>query len=289
MSEEQGLSEITIQGRNFMLQKFLIYLHEQKRNLMEITPIFIDEYIEKKCSNNKYSRRTIQSDLTDIRLFLRYAQNQNWCQKNLADSIKTPRIYKNELLPSAPNWKDVKELLIKTKTDYPTDIRDYAILMLLSIYGMRRSEVRNLRLEDIDWRNETISIRRKKTSKSQLLPLSPSVGEAILNYLKNIRQNNCSAREIFLCMNAPYRSLCSGSISTIVSRRLEPLNLKIKHHGAHALRHACATFLINEGIPLKEISDYLGHQELDSTRIYAKVDLTNLRKVSADLKLGDLL
>jgi len=66
------------------------------------------------------------------------------------------------------------------------------------------------------------------------------------------------------------------------------LNLNIKHHGPHALRHACATHLINEGVTLKEISDHLGHQGLDTTRIYTKVDLTSLRKV-ADFNLGDLL
>ena len=66
------------------------------------------------------------------------------------------------------------------------------------------------------------------------------------------------------------------------------MNLNIKHHGPHALRHACATHLINEGVTLKEISDHLGHQGLDTTRIYTKVDLTSLRKV-ADFHFGDLL
>jgi site-specific recombinase XerD len=86
----------------------------------------------------------------------------------------------------------------------------------------------------------------------------------------------------------PYRPLETSTVYQIVSRRLKPLNLNIKHHVPHALRHACATHLINEGITLKEISDHLGHQGLDTTRIYAKVDLISLRKV-ADFKIGDLL
>ena len=289
MREEQNLSEYTIIGRVSQLQRFFIHIDEKQKNFMEVTACFLDKFLTEEYSINKYSRNTIQFYLSNIKAFLRYAQNKKWCQKNLAESIKSPRKYKYETLPSAPNWEDVKKLLSDTKTDYSKDIRDYAILMLLSVYGMRRSEVKHLKLEDIDWENEIIHIKRAKGSKSQMFPLSQPVGEAILNYIKNVRQNNCSSREIFLCMKAPYRALCSGSITVIVNRRLKPLNLNIKHHGAHALRHACATHLINEGISLKEISDYLGHQELDTTRIYAKVDLTNLRKISADLQLGDLL
>ena len=115
------------------------------------------------------------------------------------------------------------------------------------------------------------------------------MGEAILNYLKKVRPNHCSLRELFLCMISPYRPLGSRCIYEIVSKKLRSLTLKIKHYGPHALRHGCATHLINQGISLKEISDYLGHQELDTTQIYAKVDLTNLRKVAVEFILGDLL
>jgi site-specific recombinase XerD len=86
----------------------------------------------------------------------------------------------------------------------------------------------------------------------------------------------------------PYRPLTSSAIFQIVSKRLKPLKLNLKHHGPHALRHACATRLINEGISLKEISDHLGHRSMESSRIYAKVDLSQLRKV-ADFEIGDLL
>ena len=96
-------------------------------------------------------------------------------------------------------------------------------------------------------------------------------------------------REIFITRRAPYRPLSSAAFFQIVSKRLKPLGVDLKHYGPHSLRHACATRLINEGISLKEISyRYLGHQSLESTRIYAKVDLTNLRKV-ADFEIGDLI
>jgi len=170
--------------------------------------------------------------------------------------------------------------LSNSRTDYPTDVRDYAILLLLSVYGMRRSEVARLNLKDINWENEQLYLRRAKRSKPQVFPLSKIVGEAILHYLKEVRPKHCKLTELFIARRSPYQALTAGAIYAIVNRRLKPLNLPVKHHGPHALRHACATHLINEGFSLKEISDHLGHQQLETTRIYAKVDLINLRKVA---------
>ncbi len=157
--------------------------------------------------------------------------------------------------------------------------------MLLSIYGLRASEVLKLRLEDIDWRNELLHLKRAKTARLQTFPLSLTVGNALLRYIKEVRPI-CSRREVFLCRQAPYRPLTS--LYFTVNKHMVPLELAIKHHGPHALRHACASHLINEGVSLKEISDLLGHQELETTRIYTHVDLTSLRQI-ADFDIGDLL
>lgn len=288
MRLEQGLSENTISGRFTQLRDFLINIYEKKKMLATITPLTVDEVLAKKYNNDGYSRRSVQYYASVIRSFLRYMENQRWCQKGLANSVKAPRVYKNESLPSSPYWDDIKKLLARSKTGYPTDIRDYAILLLLSVYGLRSSEVVNLRLEDLDWKNERLYLRRAKRSKPQIFPLSQIVGEAILHYIKDVRPNNFLLKEVFISRRSPYRPLKTSAIYQIVSRRLKPLKLKIKHHGPHALRHGCATHLINQGISLKEISDHLGHQNLETTRIYTKVDLTSLRKV-VEFKLEGLL
>lgn len=288
MRLEQGLSENTISGRFGQLRDFLINIHEKKKTPSTITPLTIDEVLMKKYNVDGYSRRSVQHYASLIRSFLRYMESQDWCQKGLVNAIKSPRVYKDESLPSSPYWDDITKVLTQSKTDYPTDIRDYAILLLLSVYGMRSSEVVNLRLEDLDWEKEQLYLQRAKRSRPQIFPLSQTVGEAILRYLKEVRPNNFLIKEVFISRRSPYRPLKTSAIYQVVSRRLKPLKLKIKHHGPHALRHGCATHLINEGVSLKEISDHLGHQGLETTRIYAKVDLTNLRKVAA-FELKDLL
>lgn len=133
-----------------------------------------------------------------------------------------------------------------------------------------------------------VCIRRSKNPKSQEFPLSHTVGNAILCYLEKVRPCNCQYRELFITLLPPHTPLSGSAIYAMVKKRLKSLNIILEHYGPHALRHACATHLINEGISLKEISDYLGHQSLESTRIYAKVDLVNLRKV-AEIDLADLL
>ncbi|WHA05797.1 tyrosine-type recombinase/integrase (plasmid) [Candidatus Megaera polyxenophila] len=288
MRQEQGLSECTILSRFYQLRIFLTSIEQKQQEFTKLTPLIVDEIIIGKHDIDHHSRRTVQLYASILRSFLRYAEDQGWCPKHLASTIKAPRVYRDESLPSAPYWSDVKRLLANSVSDSLVDIRDYAILMLLSVYGMRCSEVTHLRLEDIDWENELIHLQRAKRCKPQTFPLSKTVGEAILRYLTLVRPKLRTSREIFLSMYVPYKLLSSAAVYQIVSKRLKKLNITIKHYGPHALRHACATHLINEGISLKEISDHLGHRTLDTTRIYAKVDLTTLRKV-AEFDMGGLL
>jgi integrase/recombinase XerD len=280
MRQEQGLAEETIYGRTSLLGDFLINVSARVKGFAAILPRTIDEVLTRKYDKDGLSRRSIQTYASVVRIFLRYAEGQGWCRKGIAASIKAPRVYRYETLPSSPLWKDVKKLLANTYTHHPTDIRDYAILLLLTVYGMRRSEVAGLKLQDIDWKKEQIFLRRAKRSKPQIFPLSEPVGEAILRYLKEVRPEHCKSKEIFVARRAPYQALSPTAIFAIANRRLKPLQLPIKHHGPHALRHACATHLINEGFALKEISDHLGHQQLETTRIYTMVDLVSLRKVA---------
>jgi integrase/recombinase XerD len=288
MRDEKGLSEHTIKAQFYLLRNFLKRIKSKCITLDKLNPVMIDELLIEKHDVNNYSRRSVQSYATVVRTFLRFSEYKSWCRVGISNSIKTPRVYSYESLPCSPSWDDVKKLLVTTEGDQPTNIRDRAILMLLSIYGLRCIEIVKLKLEDIDWKNEIIFLNRAKDSKPQKFPLSKIVGESILRYLKEARQNQCSLREVFLCRRSPFRALKSSTIFQIVNRRLKPLSLALNHHGPHSLRHACATHLINEGISLKEISDHLGHQGLETTRIYTKVDLTNLRKV-ADFDIGDLL
>ena len=287
MRQERGLSERTIEGRICILKNFFSNFGEN-RSLQQLNIVDIDKILEKRQRIDRCCRRTIQTYASVLRAFLTYAEGMNLCKRGLAKSIKLARVYRHETLPCGPSWDDVQKLLAGTNGNDPRNIRDRAIVMLLAIYGLRSSEVVKLRLEDLDWENEVLYVRRAKDANPQQFPLTQTVGNTILIYLKNVRPHQCHHREVFITLRAPYRPLSTAAIFRTVNELLKPLNIPLKHHGPHALRHACATHLINEGITLKEISDYLGHRSVESTRIYAKVDLTNLRKV-ANFEIRDLL
>jgi integrase len=169
----------------------------------------------------------------------------------------------------------------------PVKIRDHAILSLLIHYGLRRGEVERLTLDDMDWVAETIHVTRPKPRRPQCYPLSVPVGEAILRYVREVRPR-CSHRAVFLTIKAPFRPLSGNSISAMVRMRLTEQGVKLNRVGAHCLRHACASQLLDAGFTLKEIADHLGHRSMNSTRIYTKIDLRGLRQV-AEFDLGALL
>ena len=205
----------------------------------------------------------------------------------MADAIEGPKIFRNEGLPAGPAWEDVQRLISSASSDKPRDIRDRAILMLLSVYAFRSGEVSGLCLEDVNWEKEILSITRPKQRRDQQYPLVREVGEAILRYLQQVRPR-CGRREIFLRLNAPFRPLSPGALYHVVSTRLSTLGIASLRRGPHCLRHACAGHLMTEGFSLKQIGDHLGHRSAAATRVYAKVDLAGLREV-ANFDLGGLL
>jgi integrase len=182
-------------------------------------------------------------------------------------------------LPAGPPWADVEAIITSLRTSRPADIRRCAALILFATYGFRVGEVAGLTLDDVDWEHEVIRIRRVKRHDVQTYPLSKDAGVALLRYITEVRPRG-RWRELFLTLQAPLRPLSRGGLYNLASRVLCDRGLQIRHHGPHALRHACATRLLSQGLSFKDIGDHLGHRSADATAIYAKVDLPSLREVA---------
>jgi len=283
---ERGLSLNTIEHHRRTLHGFLLQLDETGLRLKTVSIAQVDDLLAKMMPEGKYSRKTISSCASVLRPFLRFAERRGWCRQGLAAALMAPRVYLHESLPVGPSWEDVKRLVMAAEGDRPVDVRDRAVLMLLAVYGLRAGEVWALSLHDFDWTQETLTISRGKSQRPRIYPLCRPVGDAVLRYLREVRPR-CDRPEVFLTMCAPFRPL-AFALGTMVQRRLRALGVTLSRYGPHALRHACATHLLSQGLSLKEIGDHLGHRSPDSTRIYAKVDLTALRAI-ADVSLEDLL
>jgi site-specific recombinase XerD len=287
LHREKGLAPSTIRNRCVAIQQFLQRLDLGNGSLRGVTVAQIDQALLELVIRCDYARRTVQHIASDLRSFFQYAEARGWCCPSLAAAIKGPRVFAHETLPVGPSWDDVRRLIATADGNQAVDIRDRALLMLLAVYGFRAGEVECLRLENFDWEHELLTFTRGKTRDVQTYPLARPVGEAILRYLREVRPPS-ARREVFLTCRAPFRPLSSKALGHVARRHLHALGASLPHYGTHVLRHACATHLLEQGLSLKEIGDHLGHRHPDTTRIYAKVDLTGLRCV-ADFDLEGLL
>ena len=156
-------------------------------------------------------------------------------------SLKAPRVYAHENLPSFVPWETVQDILQSKKDAAGTGVRDYAILLLLTVYGLRCSEVTNMKLKDIDWRNETLYLRRAKNCRPQVLPLLPIVGDAIIRYIKEARFNKSGNEYLFLCRRAPHEQLSTSTIYKLVRDELKGKGLVAPLRAAQPASYLCHT------------------------------------------------
>lgn len=283
--DERGLSPATVRNQSWHVEKFLCWLSDQNRLFDNVSLDDVDGFLAAK-GKQGWGRVSVATSAKALRAFFKYAAMRGWCTARIAAGIDSPRLFQHEGLPIGPSWPDVQRLIATTAGNSVRDVRDRAILILLATYGLRSSEASGLRLEDVNWESEKISIGRSKQRRAQEYPLVSEAGEAILHYLQKARPR-CTRREIFLTSKAPFRRLSQGALYHLVSSRLSALGIHVPRRGPHALRHACAGHLVTEGFSLKEIGDHLGHRSAFATRIYAKVDLAGLREV-ANFDLGGL-
>ncbi|MBI3892207.1 MAG: tyrosine-type recombinase/integrase [Candidatus Wallbacteria bacterium] len=282
--ESRWLSAATCRSGRWQVERFLVHLEQQGVALGDVAASHVDSYFQHMAQ--RWNRVSLYTSAKLLRSWFAHCERRDWVRRGLAAGILMPRIYRQEGLPLGPTWDEVGRMLANTVGDEPAQLRDQAILRLLSIYGWRSGEVRRLRLEDLDWRGEQVSVTRSKTSRCEVLPLEPTVGNAIARYLRHGRPKSQS-RVVFLTLLAPHRPLSAGALYGVVHRHLLGRESTNKGRGPHGLRHACARHLVESGLSFKEIGDHLGHHSPESTRIYAKVDLVSLRRVAFD-DLGGL-
>ena len=225
-----------------------------------------------------HSRVTVNGYAEHLRTFFRFAESQGWCRAGLADGIMPPRFLPGDTIPKGLNRDEVVRLLATTEGDRPADLRDRAILMVLITYGLRAGEVAGLRLEDLDWAEERLQVRCPKPGRTHHYPLSRGVGQTILRYIREARPTR-PERALFLSLRAPIRPITRGTVSHVVRSRADRIGIAGKRRGAHALRHGAAQHLLDHGLSMKEVGDYLGHRSVSATAVYARVQLDTLREV----------
>ena len=282
--ERSWLSDATCQSARWQITKFLDYLEQRGLVLETLHPADVDAFYQHMAL--RWSRRSLSCSVSFLRAWLGYCERQGYARSGLAQALLAPRIYRHETLALGPTWPTVGRMLAATGGDDPTSVRDHAIILLLSVYAVRSGEVRRLRLDDIDWRQNRIRFVRSKSGRRDDAPLVAQVGNAIARYLREARPQS-NSRVVFLRLRAPFTPLSPSGLYSTVKSHFPAHERPAKGRGPHGLRHACARHLLESGLSFKEVGDHLGHRDPDTTRIYAKVNLTMLRRVAFD-DLGGL-
>jgi len=277
-----NLSTATINVRRLYVWGFLSKIGEiaAPSKIHRLSPKIIHDYI---VGTTKPMTRTKRKHITtSLRCFLRFAYVKGYLKRNLIQAVPVIITWRLESIPRKISWDDVKRLLESPDRNTEIGRRDYAILLLLATYGVRISQVKELAVKDIRWREGMISFDSKKSSKKLSFPLRKNVARALLEYIKKDRMD-VPYEKVFLKSKGSKKPFSSSNhLSNSIRVHYKRAGVKSEVKGAHAIRHAFATKLMEDSIPIKTISDLLGHRMLDSTFVYTKVDIERLRMLVRD-------
>ena len=277
--EERCVGQGTANGYIAAVRRFLLHrFPDEKVKVDKLCAKDIAEFVLHDSTTR--GRKASQLATTALRSLLRFLFQRGQIAKDLAMSVPTVAGWRLSELPRYLEPMQVEKLLKCCDRRRKTGKRNYAILLLLARLGLRAGEVARLALDDIDWSAGELRIHGKGT-RIDRLPLLQSVGEAIADYLRRVRPP-CLSRCVFVHVKAPYEGFAipPNGISCLVRRALNRAKLNPPHKGAHILRHSLATKMLCNGASLSQIGHVLRHKSIQTTEIYAKVNLNALRKLS---------
>jgi integrase/recombinase XerD len=272
-----GTAETTLRRDLETARRFLQHLRGHRRSLGRISLRDIDTFVQ--ATAGRVSTSTVADTCSSLRAFLRFLQTSGRLDSDLASGLMAPRFRASARPPRTLPWRDVKRILRAVRPSDPTGRRDFAMLLLLTTYGLGAAEILALRLEDLDWRAGVLRTQRPKTKVGIELPLLPVVARAMTAYLRWERPPANGIPRVFLSRRMPYAPITSGAIRHRIRLYAARAGVSAEVLGAHIFRHTHASRQIDAGANLKVVSDILGHRSSSSTSVYVRVALGRLRGV----------
>ena len=281
LQRNRGLAEETLHYRARYAREFLESQFSSSENNIrfdKLKPQNVMRFVTNYAGRCK--RSSTQLAAGALRDFLRFLHMRGLCREGLVRAVPTIRRWKQEGLPAVMTKEQLSRFLGAFDRFTPIGCRDYAMVLYMAELGLRVSEVAQISLDDIEWRNGVLKIHLPKPRNNRLLPLTRRVGQATVRYLKCGRPSS-ESRQLFLRHLPPLgrpvsRELIRGAIRRAYKRSGCPESWT----GTHILRRTAATRLHCQGASLKEIADLLGHQSIDTSAIYTRVNIAQLASVA---------
>lgn len=277
--KHRGIATTTIRSDVAVATKLLSFLRVNGRSPASMRVTEIDGFVLDLTS--KCARKTVAGNCSTLRAFLRFLHLTGRVRADLASCVVAPRTRSMDRPPRALPWRDVQRILRAIDVRQPIGRRDFALFLMMATYGMGSGEVYELKLEDLDWKERSIRLRRPKTGVVTILPLLDPVARALARYLRHERPTHTRVRNVFVTDHMPHRAL-SGS--TTIRHRLakyaEAAGVSAAFLGTHVFRHSHATRQIEGGAPPKVVADILGHRRPESTSAYVRGAILRLRAIA---------
>ena len=282
---ERGLAPATVTNycgyfRGFLSERF----GKGPMNLRALDVSTVTTFVVRQAPTMSPGRAKLMG--TALRSIFQFLLQRGAIERDLAGCVPRMSDWRLATIPKYLSPDEVERLLQACDCQTSVGRRDQAILLLLARLGLRAGEIVAFELDDIHWRAGEMTVRSSKRLPQDCLPLPREVGEALATYIRRDRPTH-PTRRVFLCTKAPRRGFTGPStVSTIVRRALARAGLCPPLKGAHLLRHSLATRMLRHGASLPEIGQVLRHRGVNTTEIYAKVDITSLRALAQPWPLG---
>lgn len=276
----RGLRERTLHGYEQHVRRFMrAALGEDPVELSRLSTAQVVEFVASLAGH--WSPTSMKGVRTALRSFFRYLRLQGACDERLEAAIPRVARWRLSTLPASLSDAQLAAVLASLDGTRPCGPRDRAIVWCLATLGLRPGEIAELCLDDIDWRAGTVEVGVRKNRRGAVLPLPHEAGEAIASYVGQSRPATNQRRVFVQQLGARCGQPLSGNaVSEVAARALRRAEVETPMAGGYVFRHTLASRMVQHGASLKEVADVLGHRELDTAAIYAKLDLPALREVA---------
>lgn len=274
LTNNKRYSFYTITSYKKDIYEYLEFLKKNNIDIKNSNYKIVEEY-SKYLYKKKLSKRSIARKYSSIRTFYNYLEKKNVLENNIFTLVENPK--KEEKLPRFINEYELDKMF-EVPDNSPKGQRDRLILELLYGTGVRVSELVNIKINDIDFNNNSIKVRGKG-NKDRYVFYGKYCKEAINNYIKNGRISLLNGKTSdYLLLNRFGKNISVVSIRKILNEIINKCSLDIKI-SPHVLRHTFATHLLNEGADIMHVKELLGHSSLSTTSIYTHVTNEKIKEV----------
>jgi integrase len=279
LQAHRGLAPRTVAKHVWQITRFGECLERSGLTRLEaIAPLHIQRFLAQLGVLAPVTRTAYA---TTLRSFLRWAYLAGSLRTDLRPAVTAPRRFRQRSIRDVLTDSEVMRILSGVDRSSAIGRRDYAVLILAARYGLRPCDIRDLRLEALQWREGTVSIQQSKTGRVLTLPLLPDVADALIAYLRNGRPAT-TARHVFVRHRAPFEPfVAANNLATIMRLALQRAGLdqRAGRRGLYLFRHTLANRMLASECSIKSIGDVLGHTSTESTMEYASINLVALRRV----------